>query len=199
VHPNPAVAETLTEILDDRDNVLLTEPLGYATFSRLLARSTMVITDSGGVQEEAPSLGKPVLVTRESTERTEGIEAGTLRLVGTDSERIAIEGRRLLEDPLAYEEMAAAENPYGDGEAAQRVVAALEHILLGGEAPTQFGPGYDRSAIAEAAGFELAPGEFDQALKAAHHRMPAPKIDAEPAPTTPAEVIEAEAESLGLE
>jgi UDP-N-acetylglucosamine 2-epimerase (non-hydrolysing) len=203
VHPNPAVAETLTEILSGRENVLLTEPLGYATFSRLLARSTMVITDSGGVQEEAPSLGKPVLVTRESTERTEGVEAGTLRLVGTDPERIMIEGHTLLEDPLANEEMAAAENPYGDGDAALRVVAALEHILLGGEAPTQFGPGYNRSAIAEAAGFELAPGEFDEALKAAHHLMPAPVIEAEPVPRIPVEAFEAEpapeAESLGLE
>jgi UDP-N-acetylglucosamine 2-epimerase (non-hydrolysing) len=172
VHPNPAVAETLTEILSGRDNVLLTEPLGYATFSRLLARATFVITDSGGVQEEAPSLDKPVLVTRESTERTEGLEAGTLRLVGPDPDRILVEGQRLLDDPLAYEEMAGSENPYGDGKAALRIVAALEHILLGGEAPTQFGPGYSRSAIAEAAGFELAPGEFDAALKASSLDLP---------------------------
>ncbi len=171
VHPNPAVGKVLTELLAGHDNILLTEPLGYATFSRLLARADLVITDSGGVQEEAPSLNKPVLVTRESTERTEGVVAGTLRLVGPDADRIFQEGTRLLEDPLAYEEMASAENPYGDGLAADRIVAALEHILLGGEAPLQFGPGYSRSAIAEAAGFTLAPGEFDEALKASRHEL----------------------------
>ncbi len=166
VHPNPAVAEVLTARLQGHDNVLLTEPLGYATFSRLLARSDLVITDSGGVQEEAPSLNKPVLVTRESTERTEGLEAGTLRLVGTDPDLIFHEGQRLLGDESAYEEMANAENPYGDGLAAKRIVAAFEHILLGGEPPSPFGPGYSRGAIAEAAGFDLAPGEFDAELKA---------------------------------
>ncbi len=155
VHPNPAVREVLTERLSGLDNVLLTEPLGYATFSRLLARSFFVITDSGGIQEEAPSLGKPVLVTRETTERTEGIEAGTLRLVGADAERIFAEGSRLLTDPIAYAEMAEAPNPYGDGRAAERIVAALEHVLLGGEAPSPFGPGYNRAEVVEAAGFDL--------------------------------------------
>jgi UDP-N-acetylglucosamine 2-epimerase (non-hydrolysing) len=156
VHPNPKVREVLVECLDGLDNVLLGEPLGYATFSRLLRRCHLVITDSGGVQEEAPSLGKPVLVARETTERTEGLEAGTLRLVGTDPERIFAEGNRLLGDPVAYSEMAEAENPYGDGHAAQRIVAALEHLLLGGESPSQFGSGYTRSAVARAAGFEQA-------------------------------------------
>ena len=99
-----------------------------------------MITDSGGIQEEAPSLGKPVLVTRDTTERTEGIEAGTLRLVGTDPERIFAEGSRLLTDPIAYAEMAEAPNPYGDGRAAERIVAALEHILLGGEPPSSVRP-----------------------------------------------------------
>lgn len=167
VHPNPRVGEILTELLSGRDNVLLTEPLGYATFSRLLARCDLVITDSGGVQEEAPSLDKPVLVTRDNTERTEGLRAGTLKLVGADADRIFAEGQRLLDDPIAYAEMADAENPYGDGRAAERIVAALEHILLGGDAPTPFGPGYDRSALAEAAGFELAPGEFETAVREA--------------------------------
>jgi UDP-N-acetylglucosamine 2-epimerase (non-hydrolysing) len=156
VHPNPKVREVLVECLEGLDNVLLGEPLGYATFSRLLRRCYLVITDSGGVQEEAPSLGKPVLVARETTERTEGLEAGTLRLVGTDPERIFAEGNRLLDDPVAYSEMAEAENPYGDGHAAQRIVAALEHLLLGGESPSQFGSGYTRSAVAQAAGFEQA-------------------------------------------
>jgi UDP-N-acetylglucosamine 2-epimerase (non-hydrolysing) len=153
VHPNPRVREVLTERLSDLDNVLLTEPLGYATFSRLLARADLVITDSGGIQEEAPSLGKPVLVTRETTERTEGIAAGTLRLVGTDPEMIFAEGARLLEDPEAYAKMSSAPNPYGDGRAAKRIVGALEHIVLGKNAPEQFGPGYSREAVALAAGF----------------------------------------------
>lgn len=154
VHPNPRVREVLTEYLSELGNVLLNDPLGYATFARLLARSDLVITDSGGIQEEAPALGKPVLVTRDRTERTEGIEAGTLRLVGTDPDRIFEEGSRLLNDQEAYRRMAEAHNPYGDGRAAARIVAALEHVLLGGEPPAPFGPGYSRTAIAQAAGLE---------------------------------------------
>jgi UDP-N-acetylglucosamine 2-epimerase (non-hydrolysing) len=152
VHPNPRVREVLTERLQGLGNVLLTEPLGYATFSRLLGRAHIVITDSGGIQEEAPSLGKPVLVTRETTERTEGLAAGTLRLVGTDPLVIFEEANRLLESEEAYGEMAAAENPYGDGHAAERIVAALEHLLLGTHPPAQFGTGYSRAAVAIASG-----------------------------------------------
>ena len=155
LHPNPSVREALSRQLANLDNVLLTEPLGYATFARLLARTHLVITDSGGIQEEAPSLGKPVLVARETTERTEGVEAGTLRLVGNDPDRIFDEGDRLLNDPVAYAEMSEAANPYGDGKAADRIVRALEHVLLGGEAPAPFGPGYSRAEIARAAGFDL--------------------------------------------
>jgi UDP-N-acetylglucosamine 2-epimerase (non-hydrolysing) len=153
VHPNPRVREVLTERLTGLDNVLLTEPLGYATFARLLGRAHLVITDSGGIQEEAPSLGKPVLVTRETTERTEGLGAGTLRLVGTDPDAISTQASRLLDSAAAYTEMAEAPNPYGDGHAAERIVGALEHILLGSEPPTPFGPGYSRTVIADAAGF----------------------------------------------
>lgn len=152
VHPNPRVREVLTERLSGHDNVLLTEPLGYATFARLLGRAHLVITDSGGIQEEAPSLGKPVLVTRETTERTEGLDAGTLKLVGTDPDVIFAVATRLLEDDLAYAEMAAAPNPYGDGRAAERIVASLEHLLQGGEPPAPFGPGYSRAAVAVATG-----------------------------------------------
>ncbi len=167
VHPNPRVGEVLAARLSDLDNVLLTEPLGYATFARLLGRCDMVITDSGGIQEEAPSLGKPVLVTRHTTERGEGVEAGTLKLVGPNSARIIEEGSLLLDDPIAYAEMAEASNPYGDGHAGRRVVAALEHILLGGEAPAPFGPGYDRSYITEMAGFGKLNGPGPAALLAA--------------------------------
>jgi UDP-N-acetylglucosamine 2-epimerase (non-hydrolysing) len=136
------------------DNVLLVEALGYAVFAKLLGRCDLVITDSGGIQEEAPSLNKPVLVTRESTERLEGITAGTLKLVGTDTDLIVAEADRLLTDPVAYAQMAEAPNPYGDGRAAERIVACMEHLLVGGTPPTQFGPGYNRAAVARAAGFE---------------------------------------------
>jgi UDP-N-acetylglucosamine 2-epimerase (non-hydrolysing) len=174
VHPNPQVRDVLAARLAGLDNVLLTDPLGYATFAKLLARSYFVLTDSGGIQEEAPSLDKPVLVLRETTERTEGVEAGTLRLIGTDPDRIVAEGRRLLEDPVAYAEMAHAPNPYGDGRAAERIVAALEHVLLGGEPPAPFGPGYSRAAIGRAAGLALPDSPTLQALAAARARPVAP-------------------------
>ena len=105
--------------------MLLVEPLRYTSMAKLIARCDFVITDSGGLQEEAPSLDKPVLVARDSTERTEGVEAGTLRLVGTDPARIAFEATRLLDDPAAYAAMANAENPYGDGHAAERIVGGV--------------------------------------------------------------------------
>jgi UDP-N-acetylglucosamine 2-epimerase (non-hydrolysing) len=167
VHPNPRVREVLTERLQGMDNVLLTEPLGYATFSRLLGRACIVITDSGGIQEEAPSLGKPVLVTRETTERTEGLAAGTLRLVGTNPQAIFTEGNRLLESEEAYREMAESENPYGDGRAAERIVACLEHLLLGTNPPTQFGTGYSRAAVAIVAGMRSGRGIGVEELRAA--------------------------------
>lgn len=170
VHPNPRVREVLVPRLTGLDNVLTTEPLGYATFARLLARSHLVITDSGGVQEEAPSLGKPVLVLRDTTERGEGVVAGTLRLVGTDPARIEEEAGRLLADDAAHAAMADAVNPYGDGHAAQRIVAALEHILVGGDAPAPFGPGYDPDAIVRATGLRRdrrnVPSTVDQLLAA---------------------------------
>jgi UDP-N-acetylglucosamine 2-epimerase (non-hydrolysing) len=167
VHPNPRVREVLTERLQGLDNVLLTEPLGYATFSRLLGRAYIVITDSGGIQEEAPSLGKPVLVTRETTERTEGLAAGTLRLVGTNPRVIFEEGNRLLGSEEAYREMAEAENPYGDGHAAERIVACLEHLFLGTNPPTQFGTGYSRAAVAIAAGMRSGRAVEVEALRVA--------------------------------
>jgi UDP-N-acetylglucosamine 2-epimerase (non-hydrolysing) len=152
LHPNPRVRADLTPVLEPLESVLLTEPLHYAAMARLLARCHLVITDSGGLQEEAPSLGKPVLVTRDSTERTEGIDAGTLRIVGTDPDRIASEAARMLDDPAAYAEMASAVNPYGDGHAAERIVAQLEHMVTGADPPQPFGCGYSRSAILQAIG-----------------------------------------------
>ncbi|MBA4752343.1 MAG: UDP-N-acetylglucosamine 2-epimerase (non-hydrolyzing) [Sphingopyxis sp.] len=121
VHPNPHVRIAMEPILGALDNVALIDPLDYPHFVRLLAASDVVLTDSGGVQEEAPALGKPVLVMRETTERPEGIEAGTARLVGTDKARIVSEIFRLLDDKDAYNAMARAHNPFGDGTAAKQI------------------------------------------------------------------------------
>jgi len=121
VHPNPHVRSAMEPILGGLPNVALIDPLDYPHFVRLLATSELVLTDSGGVQEEAPSLGKPVLVMRETTERPEGIEAGTARLVGTDKARIVSEIFKLLDDKQAYNAMARAHNPFGDGTAAKQI------------------------------------------------------------------------------
>lgn len=121
VHPNPHVRSAMEPILGDLANVALIDPLDYPHFVRLLSISNLVLTDSGGVQEEAPSLGKPVLVMRETTERPEGIAAGTARLVGTDKNRIVSEIFSLLDDKAAYNAMSRAHNPFGDGKAAERI------------------------------------------------------------------------------
>ena len=121
VHPNPAVRGPVEQALGGRRNVHLTEPLAYPSLVRLLGSAHLVLTDSGGLQEEAPALGVPVLVLRETTERPEGIEAGTARLVGAAEERIVAETFRLLDDPAAYAAMARAHSPYGDGHAAKRI------------------------------------------------------------------------------
>jgi UDP-N-acetylglucosamine 2-epimerase (non-hydrolysing) len=125
VHLNPNVREPVFRLLGGLKNVHLIEPLGYLPFIALMGRATVILTDSGGVQEEAPSLGKPVLVMRDTTERPEAVEAGTVRLVGADASRIVDGVSTLLTDPRAYAEMAQAINPYGDGKACERVVRAL--------------------------------------------------------------------------
>jgi UDP-N-acetylglucosamine 2-epimerase (non-hydrolysing) len=112
-------------------NIHLIEPLPYLSFVSLMERSTLILTDSGGVQEEAPSLGKPVLVMRETTERPEAVEAGTVRLVGTNQELIVNGVTELLTNPVAYETMAKAHNPYGDGKATGRIIAALKSEIRG--------------------------------------------------------------------
>ena len=147
LHPNPRVRSSLRPLLGSLANVLLCEPVSYGEFARLLARCTLVITDSGGIQEEAPALDKPVLVTREITERVEGIDAGTLELVGTDPDRIVASAERLLTDAAAYAAMARARNPYGDGQSSARIVAALNYLLAGGVAPAPFGSSLDRRAV----------------------------------------------------
>lgn len=153
LHPNPLVREQLGEPLADYSNVIRTEPQAYAQFARLLARASLVITDSGGIQEEAPALGVPVLVARDSTERGEGVDVGTLTLVGTDVERIVDTSERILDDPLAHA-FDPASNPYGDGRAADRIVAALEHLAGIAPAPARFGAGFSRLTVLHAAGFE---------------------------------------------
>jgi UDP-N-acetylglucosamine 2-epimerase (non-hydrolysing) len=125
VHRNPNVNTVVHELLGKRDNISLLDPLEYHTFVRLMDMSYLILTDSGGLQEEAPSLGKPVLVLREETERPEAVEAGTVRVIGTACEAIVNETRQLLEDPEEYQRMSRAVNPYGDGRASQRIVEAL--------------------------------------------------------------------------
>ncbi|WP_298713219.1 non-hydrolyzing UDP-N-acetylglucosamine 2-epimerase [uncultured Micrococcus sp.] len=137
-HRNPVVREAILPELEGHANVLVTEPLAYGEFTHLISVSTLVLTDSGGVQEEAPSLGKPVLVMRENTERPEAVDAGTVRLIGTDEEVVVAEVTRLLEDPSAYEAMAAAVNPYGDGRAAERTVSGIAQLLGVGERLPEF-------------------------------------------------------------
>ncbi len=126
IHMNPVVRETAQRFLGDDDRIRIIEPLEVLDFHNFLNHSYMILTDSGGIQEEAPSLGKPVLVMRDTTERPEGIAAGTLKLVGTEEETIYTEFKRLLEDPAAYDAMSKASNPYGDGLACKRIADVLE-------------------------------------------------------------------------
>lgn len=129
VHPNPNVAGPAREALSGVAGVHLTEPLEYKAFCDLMASSYLILTDSGGIQEEAPSLKKPVLVLRDETERPEAVEAGVVKLVGPHREKIVTEAARLLDDPKAYAAMATGANPYGDGKAAERIVAMLRQAL----------------------------------------------------------------------
>lgn len=126
VHLNPNVQKPVKELLSGIDNVYLIEPLQYEQFITMMDRSFFIITDSGGVQEEAPSLGKPVLVMRDTTERPEALEAGTVRLVGTNTKLIIDEAQKLIDDPVVYEAMSRASNPYGDGHACEKVVEFLK-------------------------------------------------------------------------
>ncbi|MFZ2959576.1 MAG: UDP-N-acetylglucosamine 2-epimerase (non-hydrolyzing) [Candidatus Ozemobacteraceae bacterium] len=126
VHPNPNVRNEVAAMLGHHPRIFLTAPLGYLDFLHAMKRSTLILSDSGGVQEEAPSLKKPVLVLRESTERPEGLDSGALKLVGTDPELIFNEATRLLNDPAAYAAMTANPNPYGDGQASQRILRSID-------------------------------------------------------------------------
>lgn len=138
-HRNPAVREAIMPQVADKPNVIVTEPVEYAHFGRLMRRASVLLTDSGGVQEEGPSLGKPVLVMRETTERPDAVDAGTARLVGTETDVIVAEVTRLLTDRDAHDAMAHVVNPYGDGRAAPRTLQAIRHYFGRGEAAEEFG------------------------------------------------------------
>lgn len=129
VHLNPNVQKPVYSLLGQHQNILLVPPQGYSAFVALMANATLILTDSGGVQEEAPSLGKPVLVMRDTTERPEGVDASTVKLVGAVSKHIVEDASLLLDDAGAYEAMAMAKNPYGDGLAAQRIVTAIRDFF----------------------------------------------------------------------
>ena len=134
VHRNPLVRKVVEEELAGVDRIHLIDPMEYEPVANLMSLSSLVLTDSGGIQEEAPSLGKPVLVLRNTTERPEAVEAGTVRLIGTDKDVVYAETKRLLTDQAAYDAMSNAVNPYGDGKASQRIVQAILHAFAGEEA-----------------------------------------------------------------
>ena len=139
VHKNPKVREVVNEELGNLDKVHLIDPLDYEPFANLMSRAALILTDSGGVQEEAPALGKPVLVLRDTTERPEAVEAGTVKLIGTDSDKVFNEASLLLTNEQEYDRMAKSTNPYGDGKAASRIVSALLYrYKLSSTKPTEF-------------------------------------------------------------
>jgi len=140
VHPNPPIVEAVRRNLDGVSRAKLVAPLGYRTLAATIGQATLVATDSGGLQEEAPTLGKPVLVLRRVTERPEGMHAGTLRLVGVEEEAIVANISELLDDATAYQKMAKAVNPYGDGQASRRIAAGLLSFLRGADRPDEFSP-----------------------------------------------------------
>lgn len=140
VHKNPKVRQVVAEELGETERVHLIDPLDYEPFANLLGRSYLVLTDSGGIQEEAPALGKPVLVLRDTTERPEAVEAGTVKLIGTDRDRVHQEMHLLLQDKTEYDKLANACNPYGDGLASSRIVKTILHRYgLASETPAEFG------------------------------------------------------------
>lgn len=140
LHPNPRVRDAVMPYVSELKNVLVTEPLPYDQFTRLQSRAKLILTDSGGIQEEAPSLGKPVLVMRSNTERPEAVLAGTVKLIGNSRERIVSETKALIEDPQLYAAVANAVNPYGDGKASIRSVAAIASLAGCGERIEDFLP-----------------------------------------------------------
>ena len=152
LHLNPKVRQAVLPEVEHLPNIIITDPLPYDQFTQLQNRATIILTDSGGVQEEAPALGKPVLVMRQNTERPEAVVAGTVKLVGTNRELIVAEAKLLLSDAAAFDAMANAVNPYGDGKGAQRAVAAIAELTGVGERVEDFLPEVDSSKSAQAKG-----------------------------------------------
>jgi UDP-N-acetylglucosamine 2-epimerase (non-hydrolysing) len=153
VHRNPLVRQAILPSVERMANVRIVEPLPYGGFARLIDRAALILTDSGGVQEEGPSLGKPVLVMRDTTERPEAVAAGTVRLIGTEEDVVVREVCHLIEDWAAYDGMAHAVNPYGDGHAAARSVAAIRHSFGLGPRPDEFAvPGPDADVLVDLTG-----------------------------------------------
>jgi UDP-N-acetylglucosamine 2-epimerase (non-hydrolysing) len=130
VHLNPRIREIAYEYLGDKERVHIIEPLEYEPFTNLMAKAYLILTDSGGIQEEAPSLGKPVLVLRAETERPEAIDAGTVKLVGTEYENVFNEAKLLIDNEAEYEKMAFSVNPYGDGKASGRIVYEIKQYFI---------------------------------------------------------------------
>lgn len=149
LHLNPKVREAVLPEVEHLPNIIITDPLPYDQFTQLQNRATIILTDSGGVQEEAPALGKPVLVMRQNTERPEAVVAGTVKLVGTNRELIVAEAKLLLSDDAAFQAMANAVNPYGDGKGAQRAIAAIAELTGVGERVDDFLPEVDSSKAAQ--------------------------------------------------
>jgi UDP-N-acetylglucosamine 2-epimerase (non-hydrolysing) len=141
VHRNPIVREALLPTLVGLDNVVICEPLAYGEFVHLISRADLIVTDSGGLQEEGPTIGKPVLVMRDTTERPEAVAAGGVRLVGTHTQTIVENIRELLHDNAQYAAMAIPRDVYGDGRAATRSISAITHLLGSGLPATEFVPG----------------------------------------------------------
>lgn len=164
VHPNPKVKQAIETPLLGFENVSLVPPMPYIAFARLLTRAYVVVTDSGGIQEEAPAVGTPVIVMRETTERQEGVKAGTLELVGTDAARIVQSVSALLKDQAEHDARVERRNPYGDGFAAERIVAAAQHIAFNDPAPRPYGLGFERIDVLTAAGFLRDPAAGDAGL-----------------------------------
>ncbi len=154
VHPNPRVRDEVFAVMSGVPNVVLTEPIDYIPFARLLERASLAISDSGGVQEEAPSVGTPVLVARAESERPEGVESGSLILVGSNTDRIRDVALELLDSKAARRAMTMDTNPFGDGHAAERVREALEHLVFNTPAPQRYGAAFSRQRVLEASGFD---------------------------------------------
>ena len=176
VHPNPNVKNVVYPALGSHPRIRLVEPLDYRAFVSAMKQSYLILTDSGGVQEEAPALGKPVLVLRDETERPEAVTAGVVRLVGTDDQRIVAEATRLLDEPQYYASMARGVSPYGDGHAAERIVDILRRSLVGDAPLVQYKTGSAEPIVLPPETLPVAPQLIPEALPAATLQLEGPSL-----------------------